>query len=208
MLRESPSICPVAYAIAGLALAVGVAGCGPRRGAKATSDAALAMSLGYERPMIEDRLDLDETYPEEAWKGIRDSRDQLAYRKMTDGVVWDWELLDEIAAKRFGKGKAKASKPKKAAKKVPKKPRKKAPKKVKERKKPAPPKAEAEEESGRGGRRGRRPAVSKKTEKAEPEEPAEAEEAEEEEKEEVEEEAKPKEEPKKSRRRRGRRRRK
>ena len=185
MLRESPSIRPVVYAIAGLALAVGVAGCGPQRRAKATSDAALAMSVGYERPVIGDRHELDETYPEEAWKVIRDPRGQLAYRKMTDGVVWDWPLLDEIAAERFGKAKAKASKPKKA-KKAPKKPRKKKEPKKKEKKpkkpkKPPPPKTEPEEEPERRGRRGRKPAVEKKREKAEPEEPAEAEEAEEEE---------------------------
>ncbi len=186
MLRESPSIRPVVYAIAGLALALGVAGCGPRRGARATSDAALAMSLGYERPVIGDRLELDETYAEEAWKAIRASRDQLAYREMTDGAVWRWALLDEIAAERFGKAKAKVSKPEKAEKKAPKKSRKKAPKKAKKRKKPAPPEAEPEEEP------------------AEAAEAAEAEEPEEEEKEKVEEEAKPKEEPKKGRGRRRR----
>ena len=89
--------------IAGAGLAFATAGCGGatlgRGSAKASSDAALALALGYDKPVIEDRIELEETYPEEALKMVKATEGQRAYRKMTEGLIWDWQFLDELAAK-------------------------------------------------------------------------------------------------------------
>ena len=135
-----------------LVLAVLAAGCGGatrgRGRARASSDTALALAIGYDKPDIV-RVEFEETYPEEAWKTVRETEGQLAYRKMTAGVVWEWALLDEIAAARAGSEAG----IKKAAK-------------VKQKEKPK-------------GKARRRPKEEKVAEKAEREKPPEAEEKEE-----------------------------
>jgi hypothetical protein len=89
--------------IGGAGIAFATAGCGGatlgRGSAKASSDAALALALGYDKPEIEDRIELEETYPEEALKMVKATEGQRAYRKMTEGLIWDWQFLDELAEK-------------------------------------------------------------------------------------------------------------